>query len=315
MLGSKQRVIGGGKDDGEVSFDLPEDFEYKAILTRTNITAMDHIMTELAKGRKVGLPPKMRDDLLSLARTAQHMKGETWREPTEKHGDLVEYDNWQDVVMEAAGENGDMTAKKIVNLFDFERDIYKNLGITNIGEMIPHLQRLIDPEDTSEFTDASVGEDGRIQWPDRNKSWDFMTAVLAKHWNMSPADVDSKRKGSYNDKKQAREALASLGLTNRKVDNAWHTFVAGPNEDVRALKLQSLKDMAFSEPQTPDVTISTAHKSKGLEWESVLIADDFALKKDKRSGDPIPPEPESPSGASGSSKWWPTSGSPPFSSV
>jgi superfamily I DNA/RNA helicase len=42
------------------------------------------------------------------------------------------------------------------------------------------------------------------------------------------------------------------------------------------------------------VTVSTAHKAKGREWRSVLIAQDFARSKDDNAGDQtdmVPPDP------------------------
>ena len=43
-----------------------------------------------------------------------------------------------------------------------------------------------------------------------------------------------------------------------------------------------------ADEDTADVTISTAHKAKGREWSSVRIADDFAAKVDKESGEVLP---------------------------
>jgi hypothetical protein len=40
------------------------------------------------------------------------------------------------------------------------------------------------------------------------------------------------------------------------------------------------------------VTVSTAHKAKGLEWDSVRVADDFVPPADKETGDLLPPAPE-----------------------
>ena len=45
----------------------------------------------------------------------------------------------------------------------------------------------------------------------------------------------------------------------------------------------------WAHEDTAEVTISTAHKAKGREWDSVRIAADFEPKVDKETGEPKPP--------------------------
>lgn len=59
----------------------------------------------------------------------------------------------------------------------------------------------------------------------------------------------------------------------------------GVSQVIDAIKGLSLE-------QDAQITVSTAHKAKGLEWDSVKVADDFAPREDKETGEPIPPSTE-----------------------
>lgn len=249
LVGSDQRVIGGGPDSEIV--DGMEDAD--AILVRTNAGMIGSIMEELERGRKVGVPSGTKGELLNMVHSVQFLQGEA-NAPSKMNDDLAPFRTWEEFLKEE-DKGLDQNLTKIKNLVEA-------YGTESLKRTI------------SEITDENLFE--KVTW----------------------TSEDGKLIATYN-AFDVKESLKAVGFrwkkhpTRKKRDGSpasFWTFEGTEAEQTAAFEKareQALKDSGV------DVVVSTAHKSKGLEWGRVRIGDDFFEPRlDKDTGKMIMPSQE-----------------------
>lgn len=265
LLGSKGRVVGGGPEskitpEGEIMQDAD------AILTRSNAGMIGEIAREIGRGRTVGVPKGTKADMERLFNHAADLMA--GRNAKNIHEDLAPFRTWKDFQKEVAKDE-DPKLKMIDNLI-------KEHGIDGLRDLIG---KVIDPADTPQ---GSGGDDNR-----------FGAKVDEKTGAVSGAFMFNKNL------KAAGGSMSNAGYKWNGNDKTWVPRDPSPAGVEKAKKaLQDEIDRVFGKPgeeaKKPDVTISTAHKAKGLEWGRVRIGDDFKPPKQSET-DPdkvIMPDPE-----------------------
>jgi N12 class adenine-specific DNA methylase/superfamily I DNA/RNA helicase len=251
LLGSKGRVEGAGPDSKIVHGMTDAD----AILVRSNGGMIGELMRELENGRTVGVPKGTKKDLLSLVETARYLKGEGPM-PERLHDDLAPFRTWAEVVEEAA--KGDDPKLKMLSRIVGEH------GIDELDNIVQQVTELGDDGLAGvEFENMPHGLVAR------GKTFGIKDDLKAAgfRWTTVPGET------------------IDAGPNKGQPLKAW---TAGGDEATREARLAKLRE-AKAGP-TPDVVVSTAHKSKGLEWDRVKIGDDFqGPKTDPATGKTIMP--------------------------
>jgi hypothetical protein len=237
---AKTRVEGGG--ESRIVDDMPEP---DAILVRSNGGMIGEIIGELEKGRTVGVPAGTKKDLQSLVDSAAFLKGQG-DAPAKMHDDLAAYRSWDEVVAEA--DAGNATMMKIANMVNTH-------GIGGMRQILNQIVEKGGENDLSSFT-LKPTSDPSVGWADGNGFGTNANDYL-------------KQAGFRFGEIPGAEPMKS-GKNKGKPRKGW--FVRG-DEDTQRAAFQKAKEFASGE--AVDVTISTAHKSKGLEWDKVKIGDDF----------------------------------------
>lgn len=269
LLNSKGRVVGGGPTSTiEYGMTDPD-----AILVRSNAGMVAEILSELEKGRTVGVPAKTKKDLVNLFNHADQLKngfkGKAF------HEDLAAFKTWKELA-KAAEDGDDQKATMIYNLIE-------SYGIPELQKMIGRVQ---DPVDSVE----SRGESHPLSSP----IGELFTKIKVER---KGGDVILAG-GTWAFNAKLKETLEERGLSG--LDWRWDAKgkvwvakgkTAADKEAVYTrlenlmLEQDDVPEAPVIETKKPDVIISTAHKAKGLEWSRVKIGKDFkGPKKDKTTG-------------------------------
>ncbi|MGL5816666.1 MAG: DEAD/DEAH box helicase family protein [Phycicoccus sp.] len=249
LLGSKTRVVGGGPESTlEEDMDRPD-----AVLVRSNAGMLDEIAREVEDGRKVAVTKGTKADLLSLAESADYLRG-TGPAPERMHDDLEPFSTWPEVKKEA--EKGDDPKLAMLARMVEQRGTD---GIRDLVERVTEIGGDLLDGVTVEQDDRSLSLSGR-------------TFELNRRLK---ADTGS--------------GLGQFGFRWNGPKKAW--TVTG-DEAARTRALERVRE--FAAPGfDADVTITTAHKAKGLEWDRVRIGSDFkGPKEDPDTGQLVMPSPE-----------------------
>lgn len=240
MAGAPTRVEGAGASSKVVSDMQDPD----AILVRSNAGMLGEILGELEKGRTVGVPAGTKKDLQSLVASAAFLKGQG-DAPPRMHDDLAAYRTWDEVVAEA--DAGNPTMVKVANM----------VNTHGIGGLRSILNEIVEK-----------GGDGLEGFVLRKTSDPNVSVADGKTFGNNNADY-LKQAGFKFGEIPGAEPMKS-GKNKGKPRKGW---VARGSADEQREMFQKAKEFASGE--AVDVTISTAHKSKGLEWNKVKIGDDF----------------------------------------
>jgi len=271
LVDAKHRVVGGGSET-KVTTDRLEDPD--AILTRSNSGMIGEAMNEMGKGRSVGVPKGTKSDLLNLADSADYLQGFR-NKPSKVHDDLLAYDSWGELIKDV--DKGDVTAAKIARLFGGEEQSAETRGV--IQKMSEG--NFLDKVNVTEENGKIVVSD-KVDWGAQDLSREIASIRTGERpRNLRDHNALAKTEG-----------LKALGFRGSKGDDGKFFWTA----NAKALRSDPEKANIFdSLTKDPDVVISTAHKSKGLEWDRVQIGDDFAAP-DAESEDPetrdMPPREE-----------------------
>ena len=271
LVDAKHRVVGGGSET-KVTTDRLEDPD--AILTRSNSGMISEAMTEMENGRSVGVPKGTKSDLLNLADSADYLQGFR-RKPSKVHDDLLAYDSWGELMKDV--DKGDVTAAKIARLFGGEEQSAETRGVIQKMSEGNFLNKVNVSEE-----DGKIVVSDKVDWGAQDLSREIASIRTGERpRNLRDHNALAKTEG-----------LKALGFRGSKGDDGKFFWTANAN----ALRSDPEKSRIFdSLTKDPDVVISTAHKSKGLEWDRVQIGDDFAAP-DAESEDPetreMPPREE-----------------------
>jgi hypothetical protein len=296
FLGSEDRVIGGG-GDSQIVYGM-EDAD--AVLVRTNAGMLDAILDEVSRDRRVTAPDGTRADLDKLIRSVEALKeGEPLDYP---HDDLIGFKNWGEVL--SAHHNGDKSVSKIVKLFevtdkytlaraepgDIERMTREKME--KAKKAVQHLVQYIPKFETLKIEEEKVG-DGTRTWvsavdvhPDPTKKWTaddkyWATKSFSTEMGKILAPHAFDKKLNWAEQNAAYQRAGGLETIGFEYDRRTKRMFTDDPEAAALLK-------SFS--GEADVTISTAHKSKGLEWDRVRIGDDFFVPYEDKDGNMVYPE-------------------------
>jgi hypothetical protein len=254
---SPHRVEGGGESSIVEGMQEPD-----AILVRSNAGMLGEILGELEKGRTVGVPSGTKKDLQSLVDSAAFLKGQG-DAPSRMHDDLAAYRTWDEVVAEA--EAGNPTMAKVANM----------VNTHGIGGLRSILNQVVEK-----------GGDGLAGMTLKRTSNENVSVADGKTFGNNNADY-LKQAGFKFGEIPGAEPMKS-GKNKGKPRKGW---IATGDEETRRAMFKQAQELASGE--AVDVTVSTAHKSKGLEWDKVKIGDDFkGPKRDENTGEVTMPSAE-----------------------
>ena len=256
-LGSPYRLRGSGPD-GEVTFiDKPD-----AILARTNAGVVKEALSELNKGNSVAVPRSTKDELKSLVRTVRWFK-EGGNKPRSLHPDLAEFKDWGQA--QDAGSSGDNPkVRSLVTLVEetFEGDL--NELETFVDDLLVESQISKNVGDAP--TSALDGESGDVG--------------ESLQWRVEGTDLIITGKTF-----ESKEIIKSVGGRFRsEPEKQWFFPVA--DDDARLDALNRLRNAVLGTSGGDEniTVITTAHKSKGLEWDTVRLSDDFFTPRENPDG-------------------------------
>ncbi|HEY1176967.1 MAG TPA: UvrD-helicase domain-containing protein, partial [Phytomonospora sp.] len=267
VLGSRERVVGGGSEDGTLREHMGDP---QAILTRSNAGMIGEILGEQMNGRTVGVAPGTKKDLQLFIDTARYLKGEG-NAPSVMHEDLASFENWAQVE-EAIAEDGDPKLVMLEKLID-------QYGLDGLEGI---LDRVVEVD-----KDGLAGDSETVAG----------TGLLAKVNAVRDGGRLTLTGGTYplNEalKTDTGATLGQFGFRWDKDAKAW-ILTGTPDEQNAALdRLRSQFGVSAGAAGKPDVMVITAHKSKGLEWDRVKIGDDFPQpKEDEATGETTYPDDE-----------------------
>ena len=245
-----------------------------AILCRTNATAVTEAIDAIERGQHVAVAGGL-DELRSFIAAAALLRDGQRTD----HKDLAVFDSWEEVrryVEEEEHAAGSMAT--LVRLIDDDDD-------GKLADLIAH-RGLVE--------DIKIADDGQRIWiagtkpgdADHKEFTDWLKERENNGFGKGEYDPNSKR-WFYEPGRHRRtnEHTGRSWWVNNKRDNRLEALAAiRAYIDEHSDAPDPGRGGVVSEHQDPDVTISTAHKSKGLEWKRVRIADDFTQPEYDPSG-------------------------------
>ncbi|MFJ3793450.1 UvrD-helicase domain-containing protein [Kitasatospora sp. NPDC090091] len=263
LSGTEMRLKGLPSKDSRITELGPDDAD--AVLCRTNATAVIEAIDALDRGKRVAVAGGL-DEIRKFVEAARQLQaGERTN-----HKDLADFAAWDDVVeyveqeSEAAG-----SMRTLVQLIENDTDgtldrllesggLASDIRISDDGERLWISGTRFGDPDHEDFTrwlkDAKANGFGKAAWDDQSKRWYYQPGTHT---------VTNRRSGrTWTVKNPTGNRDAAHAAVKEYIDRHSHAPAEGEGGIV-------------GEHQDPDVVISTAHKSKGLEWRRVRIAADF----------------------------------------
>lgn len=284
LLKAPHRVKGGGPESSIIKG--MEDAD--AVLVRSNRGLIAEAIKELSAGRTVSTPKGTKTNLMSLVDSAIYLKGGYKKRPYNMHEDFDAFNSWNEVVAEI-NSTGNQTLKNYQGLFD-SLEINGEMGLPALYNLKDLVNTIREPSNESEMVDM-FRKDGELILKDRAKIGKFQNSPIEK-LSLEMAKRNGAKakyeKGKYHEYVQALEeqgGLKSRGWAYDPKQDHWKFL----GDDIDAEE----KQMKYDLFGLGDVTISTAHKSKGLEWDRVRISDDFSKPEiDENTGEEVFPSDE-----------------------
>jgi hypothetical protein len=291
MLGSDARVVGGGAPSNIVYGMENAD----AVLVRTNAGMIQAILDESKRDRKVSAPKGTRSDLSRLAdNVADLMAGDA---PENPHDDLLGFKNWGEVM--GALASGDRSVSKIVSMFDepspTKRGLIENYA-KFLEDKMADVRKAIDSlvMDVPKFNTIKKVKEGNRTYLEPTDAVDENGVPILKPNKREYAVLDfSSELGKLRKPWAAKNSMKFF-----EKNKAWHTE-GGIGKDGWRFDMKSKRWYTDDESVANsidrysgehDVVVSTAHKSKGLEWDRVRIGDDFRYPYEDKTGAMVWPD-------------------------
>lgn len=284
LLKAPHRVKGGGPESSIVKG--MEDAD--AVLVRSNRGLIAEAIKELSAGRIVSTPKGTKTNLKSLVDSAIYLKGGYKKRPYNMHEDFDAFNSWNEVSAEI-NSTGNQTLKNYQGLFD-SLEINGETGLPALYNLRDLVNTIREPSNESEMVDM-FRKDGELILKDRAKIGKFQNSPIEK-LSLEMAKRNGAKakyeKGKYHEYVQALEEQGGLKSREWAYDPKQdHWKFLGDDIDAEE------KQMKYDLFGLGDVTISTAHKSKGLEWDRVRISDDFSKPEiDENTGEEVFPSDE-----------------------
>ncbi|MFI1204819.1 UvrD-helicase domain-containing protein [Streptomyces sp. NPDC020883] len=273
LLGTRMRLKGLPDKPAERAELGPDDVD--AILTRTNATAVTEALSALDRGKRVAVAGGL-DEIRKFIAAVEQLR----QTGKSDHKDLAAFSSWDEVLdyveseSEAAG-----SMRTLVQLIENDKEGRLSQLLTSQG-----------------LTDIRLNDDGNRIWVSGTQ-WGNPDHKDFTDWLKNPKDngfgklVYDGASGRWY--YQPGRHQASFEKNGRTI-TYWVNNPANSLADARRAIEAHLTALTpqpdpgqgciVSEDQSPDITISTAHKSKGLEWPRVRIAADFLQPKLDEAG-------------------------------
>ncbi|MGA5822252.1 UvrD-helicase domain-containing protein [Kitasatospora sp. NPDC094028] len=272
LSGTEMRLKGLPGKESRITELGPDDVD--AVLCRTNATAVIEAIDALDRGKRVAVAGGL-DEIRKFVEAARQLQA---GEKT-NHKDLADFAAWDDVVeyveqeSEAAG-----SMRTLVQLIENDTDgkldrllesggLASDIRVSDDGERLWISGTRFGDPDHEAFTrwlkDPKANGFGKLAWDDQSKRWYYQPGTHT---------VTNRKSGrSWTVKNPAGNRDTALAAVKAYIEQHSHAPEDGEGGIV-------------GEHQNPDVVISTAHKSKGLEWRRVRIAGDFRGPEMDESG-------------------------------
>jgi antirestriction protein ArdC/DNA polymerase III epsilon subunit-like protein len=282
VAGKPERVIGAGKDQGKVVESLDQMPDPDAVLVRTNGGGFKAMLEYLEQGKVVGISQSTKTRLEEVIETTSWlMGGKKGSKPSKYNAEIGMYDSWEE--LSTAVREG--KARPVKAFYDL---VTQN-GMQSIRDI---LDRVVVEREETEESKAALAKYKPLTL---DKVEDGSTGKLDKDVTYTIEGNDVVLTGFF---KFNNEKLKEAGFKARKnADGTWANDRRLTIEDdlKKVDKLNQLKKIleGVIEPVKADVVITTAHQSKGLQWNKVRIFDDFwGPKFNKETGEIDMPAPE-----------------------
>ena len=286
QLDSKYRVEGAGSK-GEVLEERMEDPD--VVIVRTNSGGFRAMIELLDAGKVVGITKGTKDDLESLVESASWLIGsqdpEKKKKPT-MHPDLAEFKNWAEV--KEAVEKGE--GKKVKSLYDL---VVQN-GLGSIRDILNRVQ-VITPE--SEKSALKPSSDFKKITLDKAEDGAKGAITGEINYEVKGTQIILTGRGTFN----AKEDIKKERFGYKEYEPGKKAWVKDVEDDLDRQKaindlrriLNGFAPESGEEEDEIDVIVTTAHKSKGLQWDNVRIFDDFwGPRKNKKGEEEMPSDEE-----------------------
>jgi len=279
VAGKSEKIVGAGKDQGELVEGMEDP---DAVLVRTNGGGFKAMLEYLEQDKVVGISQSTKARLEEVIETTSWlMGGKKGSKPAKYNAEIGMYDSWEE--LSTAVREG--KARPVKAFYDL---VTQN-GMQSIRDILDRV--VVEREETAESKLALT-------------KYKPLTLDLVEDGSTGKLDKDTTYKIEGDDVvltgffKFNNEKLKEAGFKARKgIDGNWAKDRRITIEDNlnKVDKLNQLKKIleGVIEPVKADVVITTAHQSKGLQWNKVRIYDDFwGPKFNKETGDIDMPAPE-----------------------
>lgn len=282
VAGKPEKVIGAGKDQGKVVESLDQMPDPDAVLVRTNGGGFKAMLEYLDQGKIVGISQSTKTRLEEVIETTSWlMGGKKGSKPSKYNAEIGMYESWEE--LSTAVREG--KARPVKAFYDL---VTQN-GMQSIRDILDRV--VVEREETPESKIALKNYKPLTL----DKVEDGSTGKLDSSVTYTIEGDDVVLTGFF---KNNNEKLKEAGFKARKdADGNWAKDRRLTIEDdlKKVDKLNQLKKIleGVIEPVKADVVITTAHQSKGLQWDKVRIFDDFwGPKFNKETGEIDMPAPE-----------------------
>jgi superfamily I DNA/RNA helicase len=281
LLGAARRVRGVGSGGEMLSPEDMPDGPEKAHLVRTNVGGLDAIMAYMEQGKTVGALSVFYDE---LEKSIYHLK---WlsedfktrgKEPKTPDGrpafseDFIGINNFKDLY-DKAKKDPKSRAARWYNLITMQGDG----DIKKFEEILEKL--VIDNKDSAEASaiiDTDTGASGTMWVTKAGKTLEYSIDEDGM------VSMEGSASFEYVDGAPFKDLLKGKGMRWSGTAKQWQILL--PDDEERSEFINSIANQIPNRVQTdsrvPDVVISTAHRAKGLEWDYVVIGDDFPAPKE-----------------------------------
>ena len=290
ILKTPFRVIGGGAPSEILPAGTMTDPD--AILTRTNGGAMGEILSIISvngSGTVVGTPKNFRDDFVRLLDEISWLKWPSDKKYRPKSEDFAPYSDWQEVMEAVQSGKANPRVSMMVGL-------YLQHGDKGLAELLGGIRFVVREKITAKvlrpaatLDDLADTKNAHILWSGWGKyNSDLKYTVTEGEdgsvliqlfggptMSKSKIKFDLKRKFEYAKDLRRHPAIPVPKPTAKWPHASGYSKRFATREDALAA-LNDLQDSIQGIPkENIDIFVSTVHRAKGLEWDSVRIGEDF----------------------------------------
>ena len=291
VAGKPERVVGAGKDQGKVVESLDEMPDPDAVLVRTNGGGFKAMLEYLEQGKTVGISQSTKTRLEEVIDTTSWlMGGKKGSKPAKYNAEIGMYDSWEE--LSTAVREG--KARPVKAFYDL---VTQN-GMQSIRDILDRV--VVEREETEEskaarksyvpikIDDALDGSSGDLG---SRLKYEIKGSTIIVTGYTTPDIAEKLRNAGMPARKTGEKTKNKKGET---VD-VWVRDKVIEDDLERTDQLNKIKKSlsGIIDSASADVVVTTAHQSKGLQWNKVRIYDDFwGPKFNKETGEIDMPAPE-----------------------